>query len=425
VKEHPSPDRPDSVGPRVLLVVNAAVEPESEALIAQGLSPRKDYLELQRNLGADILDLGALERRAVSRLARRILGAAAAQALHAWLLAPRYDVIFVDRETSGFLLGALLQLPRGRTRSGTRRRRPRLVVIAHILSTTKKQIMGRVTRAARAIDHLVVHSTGQQEVALDRFGFTRQQVVMVPYQTDDTFWAPADASPCNQICSVGLEFRDYETLLKAVDGLDVDVVIGAASYWSRHRSIGADARHPRLLPPRVHVDSFDYVPLRDLYARSLLVVVPLFDVDNQAGITVILEAMAMGKALIVTRTRGQADVVRDRRHASRSDPDRLTQPDWVRKLGASAEIAEGQTGFYVTPGDVVELRRAIVFLLEHPDYARELGMNGRKVIEETMSLDHFTQRLSALIRGESQPAAPAVGSSRSDSEPPTRLSTGR
>jgi hypothetical protein len=39
-------------------------------------------------------------------------------------------------------------------------------------------------------------------------------------------------------------------------------------------------------------------------ARSSVVVVPLFDVDFHAGITTILEAMAMGKAVIVTHSMG-------------------------------------------------------------------------------------------------------------------------
>ena len=390
--------------PRVLLVINATVATGAEENIARGRSPRKDYLELQRELGADILDLGVLERHVVGRVARRIVGSAVLQAVLAWNRSSRYDVVFVDRETCGFLLGALLRF---------RPRRPRLVVIAHILSTRKKRLMGRLAGAHRSISCLVVHSTGQQAVARQEFGFGAHQVALVPYQTDDQFWSPVTAPPRNQICSVGLEFRDYDTLVQAVDGLPVDVVIAAASYWSRHRVLADRPDGLQTLPARVRVASFDYTPLRQLYAESLFVVVPLFDVDNQAGITVILEAMAMGKALIVTRTRGQADVIRDRRRNNRSDPTRLTQPDWIRRLGASAEVAEGQTGLYVTPGDDAELRRAIVFLLEHPDYARQLGANGRKVIQKTMNLDHFVQRVAALIRGE--PGA-ALGEAAGDYE---------
>ena len=56
------------------------------------------------------------------------------------------------------------------------------------------------------------------------------------------------------ICSAGLEFRDYPTLVEAVDGLDVRVVIGAASHWSKRRNTAAGTP----APSNVEVDSFDY-----------------------------------------------------------------------------------------------------------------------------------------------------------------------
>ena len=49
--------------------------------------------------------------------------------------------------------------------------------------------------------------------------------------------------------------------------------------------------------------------LRELYARSRFVVVPVVASDMDNGVTVILEAMAMGRPVICSRTRGQVDVV--------------------------------------------------------------------------------------------------------------------
>jgi len=45
---------------RALLVINATLAPARERQIAAGVYPRKDYLELRDALGADILDLAAL-----------------------------------------------------------------------------------------------------------------------------------------------------------------------------------------------------------------------------------------------------------------------------------------------------------------------------------------------------------------------------
>jgi glycosyltransferase involved in cell wall biosynthesis len=431
---------------RVLLLINATLNQETARQIAADRSPRKDYLELQRALGADVVDLGALQRHLWTRLARRLCGASLAQALLAWVRARHYDVVFADRETTGLALAALFKLGR---------KRPRLVMIGHLLSPPKKQLLWRALRLHATSDCVIVHSSLQQRIAERALGLraepacgprhlaalrarhlaaskgvtraraglrprdlargktparpsalARARVALVPYQTDERFWAPRDVPLKNQICSAGLEYRDYRTLAEAVAGLDVDVVVAAASHWSKHESPleSRGALHaPSALPPNVRVAAFDYAALRQLYAESLFVVVPLHDVENQAGITTILEAMAMGKAVVVSHTRGQTDVVRDRRRHSRHDPRRLTQPDWARSLGATEETVQGHTGIYVQPGDPAELRRAISFLLDHPDQARLMGRSGRRLIEETMGLDHFTARLATIITG-AQPA---------------------
>ena len=94
-----------------------------------------------------------------------------------------------------------------------------------------------------------------------------------------------------------------------------------------------------------------FVDLRQLYADARFVVMPLHDVEFQAGVTTILEAMAMGKAVVCSRTRGQTDV-----------------------------IIDGATGVYVPPGDAAALRAAIRGLLDDPDRADEIGARGRRYV---------------------------------------------
>jgi glycosyltransferase involved in cell wall biosynthesis len=129
-----------------------------------------------------------------------------------------------------------------------------------------------------------------------------------------------------------------------VRGLDVDVVVAAASPWSKR----ADSSSGVDLPPNVHVAAYDHHALRQLYADAALVVVPLVENDFQAGITTILEGMAMAKAVVCTRTTGQQDT-----------------------------IVDGETGRYVPPGDPDALRSAIECLLGDPDEAGRLAANGR------------------------------------------------
>src|SRR5260370_6127363 len=118
-------------------------------------------------------------------------------------------------------------------------------------------------------------------------------VLYLAYFADERFWRAlpgGEAPPARpMICAVGLEFRDYGTLLAAVRDLPVDLRIGAASSWSHHSAFEGSPD----LPPNVHVHSYAYLSLRQLYAAARLVVVPLPEVDNQPCISAMLEADAV------------------------------------------------------------------------------------------------------------------------------------
>lgn len=388
---------------RVLLVISAQPAPTMTAEIVAGRQPRRDYEELRAALGADILHPTEASAGRVGRLLRRAAGQSVALAWAAVSRAGRYDAIYSDSERVGLPLALLLAL-RGR-RAG----RPRHVMLTHHLTPTKKRIWFRLG-VARRIDTLIVHSSAQREVATGLLRLPPSKVLRLPYFADERFWdaraqamdggddPERDGTP--EVCAVGLEFRDYTTLAAAARDLPARVRIAAASHWSDHGAFAGATD----LPPNVDVRGYDYLALRALYARSRVVVVPLVEVDNQAGITVILEAMAMGKPVIVSGTRGQTDVVRDRRNDGRGRMERAWWPGFVDAPGPAERIGRLPTGFYVRVGDAGELHRALRYLLDHPDVADELGRNGRRVVEVAFPLDAFTARFAAAIRGEPVPA---------------------
>ncbi|MBV9354473.1 MAG: glycosyltransferase family 4 protein [Chloroflexi bacterium] len=370
----------------VLLVVSADVPAVLGGNGAQH-GPRKDYLELQRELGATMLDRSWVSRSRFSRMLARMCGASVAQAWLAFQYRRRYRAIFTDGEHIGIPLALFLKLARARTPH---------VTIGHRITAGKKRLFFRGLGVQSHIGRIVLHSRRQCELAVTDLGIQQERLTFVPYQVDVDFWRPRDVREERLISSAGLEFRDYPTLISAVDGLDVHVVIGAASYWSRRRNNASEA----LLPSGVEVGAFNYDQLRDLYARSAIVVVPLVDVDFQAGVTSILEAMAMGKPVIVTRTQGQTDVVED--IADATGPQRVSL---LRPLAEEAGVALEPTGIYVPPADPVALRNAIIYLLDHPDERRRLGSAGRRTVEQLMRVDQFASRLGRVVEQVTRTAA--------------------
>jgi glycosyltransferase involved in cell wall biosynthesis len=94
----------------------------------------------------------------------------------------------------------------------------------------------------------------------------------------------------------------------------------------------------------------------------------LEDVEFQAGVTTILEAMSMGKAVVCSSTRGQTDVIED-----------------------------GKNGAYVPPGNPDALRTAISELLADPERADDLGRCGRQYVEQLCDVTIYAQRLAEIV----------------------------
>jgi glycosyltransferase involved in cell wall biosynthesis len=267
------------------------------------------------------------------------------------------------------------------------------VTIGHRITASKKVPFFRWLKVQSHITRIALHARAQYEAGVEQLDIDPAKLALVPYQVDTRFWQPQPVAEEDVICSAGLEFRDYPTLMHAVDGLDVQVVIGAASHWSKRRNTAAGVEQPS----NITVAAFDYAALRAQYARAAIVVVPLDDTDFQAGVTTILEAMAMAKPVIVTHSLGQTDVVEDRRTITRGSRPRRRPDSLLGQLARSEGVSLEPTGFYVPPSDPAAMRRAIEYLLEHPEERRRLGAAGRRTVERLTTVDQYALRLRDLV----------------------------
>jgi glycosyltransferase involved in cell wall biosynthesis len=355
----------------VLLTVSGKANSQEVAKAQRGERPMPDYAELERALHAELLDYDGA-RRQVGRLATAIERTGGKNALLAWAcFARRHDVevIFTDGEQVGLPLALLLKV------FGRGRRDTRHVMIGHALSSKAKATFFERLRVQSHLDRVLVYSSAQRDLLVRRYGMLRERVVLTPFQVDTHFYSPEAAGteandevarPTSRplICASGLERRDYPTLLAAVDGLPVDLVITASSAWSKQVSTAEGVR----IPENVSVRQLSYPGLRQLYHYASFMVMPLQNADFAAGVTAILEAMATAKPVICSSAPGQTDVVVD-----------------------------GENGVYVPVGDVAALREAIRRLLENPARAGQMGQSGQRLVQERMSLQSYVAGLKGVV----------------------------
>ena len=328
---------------------------ELRRLEAEDQAPR--MLLYRDALGSDMLDGAYLRRAPALRAALyRGLPTPVAQVLEAYAVKSRYDAVISWADRLGLPFAGLLK--------ATGVQFPHVAILLWISRPKKARLLRRVHSH---IDRLIIPSPMQRDFAVQQLGIAAAKVVSFPWTIDTRFWRPHAAAP-DMICAVGSEMRDYPTLIAALADLPVRCHIAAGtiravvSRWVK-RIDDADR-----LPEHVTVGRLSFADLRRLYARSRFVVVPLLPTDNDNGITSILEAMGMGRAVVCTRTHGQVGVVVD-----------------------------GETGLTVPPGDPRALREAIEYLWEHPQEAERMGRAGRARVERYHAFDDFVDNVRRVV----------------------------
>jgi glycosyltransferase involved in cell wall biosynthesis len=201
------------------------------------------------------------------------------------------------------------------------RRDTKLVLVGFILTERSGSLHRWLRRlyfdtVFSVVDLAIVHSRAEAERYAELFKGRRTRFVFIPWGSHiDNLEAlraqPPDTGAADVLCA-GRSGRDYPTLFRALggQGLRVKVVCDLA-----------DALAGCQPAPDIEVLDRCYGAA---YLRELLharcVAVPLGVGDISAGQMVLLQAMEMGKAVVLTRTATTVDYVRDGHDALMCEP---------------------------------------------------------------------------------------------------------
>lgn len=366
-------------------ILVSASEQEARRLTED--APRRDFIELATATGGELVH--APEGRGRQGLSRKLFGPHVRQAWRAAGRIGRGDVVFADGEHNGIPLLLFLALRWRRVR--------RVTMLGHLPGKWwKLAALWVATRLVRD-GVLVVHSSAQLR-RVERWLGGRWEARLVPYQVDTAYWNPAGAPRERDqplVIAVGSEHRDYGTLMEAVRGLPIDVVIAAGSYWARKVAAAGD------VPANVAflTEPLPFRALRELYTQATAVVVPVTDVANQSGVTTILEAMSMARPVVTSASRGQRDYVTGPLVLADSNLDRASTADRGPAAWSPRSSGPVDTGLYVPPGDARALREAIRLLVENDGLRLRLGSAARRAALRHFTLEQYTAALHRATTG--------------------------
>jgi glycosyltransferase involved in cell wall biosynthesis len=322
-----------------------------------------EWFEIARALGAETLTfdkacsaIGPLFARVFSK--KPHLGSS----IGAFLRRSEFDTIYITAEGLGIRLAPLLRIAGW---SG------RIVMVVHACISTKRKL------AFKALGHshfakLVCVSEETRRILVDEVGFPSEKVVFHPNWVDTQFFSvalledKASSPEPDYVFSCGLENRDYITLTRAASTLPYPFKIVASGFLGRY---GATAEISAA-NVTVHEARVSYLELRRLYAKCRFVVVPLNPVRYAAGVTGLVEAMSMGKAVVVTAS-----------------------------PGINEYVEHGVSGLVVRPYDPDDLARAISELWDHPERCEEMGRRNRAWVESHAALEGYVRQVEGFMAG--------------------------
>jgi glycosyltransferase involved in cell wall biosynthesis len=329
----------------------------TRAEIAQGLAPRAEHLEIADRLDAEMVSGADAETRLGGPLGGLLRkDRSLASALAATRRRSDFEAIYVTGEDIGLRLAPLLRLGGWRGR---------LVMVVHACTSRARKALLKAL-GPDSFHTLVCVCEAQRRILVEELGFPARQVMLTPVWVDHDFFrarAPRPAEACGYVFACGRENRDYAALFAAASALDRPFRVSASGYWHAGGGLGAAPANVSVFQNRI-----SFPDLRQTYEQARFVVAPLHAVPYAAGATGVVEAMAMGKAVIATASPGIAEYVED-----------------------------GVTGRVVPPGDAAALARAVEDLWAQPGLCDAMGRRNRAWVEANAGLDSYVRRAAGIL----------------------------
>ena len=243
--------------------------------------------------------------------------------------------------------------------------RPRIVYIAVGLPERLVQLRRLQKLYRRALRDVRIVSYAESEVAWlrDWLG-PGADVVFVPFGVDTETFQPVDRAPEHDVVSIGADpRRDFALLMRVAE---------------RHPELAfrivASAEHARTLtagPSNVTLETD--VPLdtvRDRLAAARVVALPVRENSYSGATTTLLQAMAMAKPVVVSRTDA---------------------------IASGYGLEDGVNVRLVAPGDEEAFERALLETLTGADAARSRGIRARETVERSLTWERYTNALWNLL----------------------------
>lgn len=258
-------------------------------------------------------------------------------------------VILATLGIEGVLVAALLKAGRSRTR----------VELFDFLAPRRAVPRRLSALLFRLFARIIIIRRGDAAMLERRFGVPAERCRFTPWPVVLSS-PPDEVGTRDYVYAAGWAHRDWPTLVAALARTGLPAVLAVG--------------HPLHLPDACAqtvrcIDMPSPDEGRQITRGATVVAVPMLDTDLPSGPLVLLDALAMGKAVVVTDVNGTRDYVSD-----------------------------GETALVVPPRDVDAMAQALVTLHGDAGLRDQLGRAAQRHVRELCSLESLWEVLSESCR---------------------------
>ena len=233
---------------------------------------------------------------------------------------------------------------------------------------TYREIVSRL--AIPRADCSVVFSSNQIQMLRSLYG-EQTPVAFIPFCIDVDFYRPmprpAGVEP--YVFSCGLDAgRDFGLLLEVSANIPGRIVIKTGRDFTLDQGVYSNVT--------VSHERVSYPAFRELYAGASVVVITTRDTTNASGVTTLMEAMAMGRPVIVSDNPALRDY-----------------------------LPPADAGVVIPVGDSIALQTAILDLLANPEKAELMGQKAREFAMARFHPRLHFQAMANLLRSVAMASA--------------------
>jgi glycosyltransferase involved in cell wall biosynthesis len=224
-------------------------------------------------------------------------------------------------------------------------------------------VYARALAASAAVVAYSEHEAAELRDWMTRYGESTH-VEFVPFGVDEHAFVPSTGQPAVDVVSVGADpHRDVGLFLRVATALP-NRTFRLVSTADRVRALGA-------LPSNLEVEvDIPLDAMRNRLQEARVVALPVLENSYSGATTVLLQAMALGKPVVVTRTRA---------------------------IATGYGLVDGENCRLVPPGDEEMFERALKDVLRDEWRGRALGAGARRAVEDGLTWTRYVDRIERVL----------------------------